>query len=819
MDTISSTNFPQWVLDYENNTTQPDAIFSRLKQLSQEDIANRAKEIRRLQRTSSHGMATDAMPWQLDPLPYLMTQDDWNTVSSGISQRMALLQKIMSDLQGEKKLVSDGLIAPNNLMAHPAYLPESTQFGPPPMLLAGFDIAKENNGQFTLLDDHFQFPKGLGVQLENRIISRRVMSEEFTELGIERIAHFFKHIQQSLSQVMTEKRDPRVVILSEGPDGPDYAEQAYLATFMDLILARSADLTVREGNVWIKALEGLRKVDVIIRWIPDDLLDSLEQPKYSNIGVPGLFMAVRAGNVALINGPGTHMLQIPSVHQAIPAIAQHWSQQTLILPQLETKPYQHNKIETDPQYELKHYTNPDWQIEQLAATENPQDCLYWQRKADYAKAPFWSTSGLQAKPFYFRCFAYWDGQRVTVMPASLCTTVEPIQGQASGIKDTWIPATGPHEQNETHVLSIPDAGEDIALIEGLIPSRAAENLFWLGTGLERCENLVRLLRVYIDRFTEVALYPDERNSWSLAAFQYGILQHTLVYPYTGQKTQELPYTPIPHKLAVWQCMSGGTGEDVLSKAIELVLSSAKQVRELLSYDTLRIIDVLQSQHQSMKKLNQNAPLHELQSLLDNVIAQIMAFNGSIIDSLALNSGAFMMDIGRRLERSTQLTANIKTMLIDAPADREQMGALDAVLLTQVSAVTHRRRYRIKHNVETGIELLLVDAEYPRSLAFQIQQMLSLSEHLPSNTRPGFLTTPDKLLLQLKTQCALADPINLAKVSEQAKREALDSFLSTVQSTLLQLRERIQIRYFSHTQPANKLAWSELPLAQEKSHEI
>lgn len=844
IDKLASDAFPQWLLDYEKNLQgkQPDQVFSHLRLLSKEEIANRAKEIRRLLRTSGYGTGSSSTSsntsWQPDPIPYLMTPEDWSTISSGLIQRMSLLQRILADLQGQQSLISQGLLAPNLLMAHPAYLPEAAKFTPSPVLLAGFDIAKRSDGQFTLIRDHFQYPEGLGVQLENRIISRRVMSEEFAELGIERVAHFFKHIQHSLSQFTTENRAPRIVVLSEGPDSHNYAEQAYLTTFMDLILARSADLTVREGQVWIKALEGLRKVDVIIRWIPDDLLDSLEQPKYSEIGVPGLFSAIREGNVVVINGPGARMLQIPSVHQAIPAIAQHWLQQPLILPQLNTKMYGElsasGAVEQDA-YELHHYTDPNWQPASAESDDSelntPESNLFWQQKAQFDTAPFWSTSGLQAKPFYFRCFAFWDGDKVNVLPASLCTTVDPINDKSAsqntvttkGIKDTWIPSVGPHEPAIASTLSIPDAGDDIALIEGLIPSRAAENLFWLGTGLERCESLVRLLRVYIDRFTELALYPDERNSWSLSALKNGILEKTLVYPYVQQSTATQSTKFVSHKHVVWQCMSNQDGAGVLINTIALVLNSAKQIRELLSYDTFRIIDMLQSLHKKLEALDKAAPLHHLQSLLDQIIAQVMAFNGSILDSLSLSSGAFMMEMGRRLERSTQLTSALHTMLIDAPMGREQMGALDAVLLTQVSAVTHRRRYRIKHNVETGIELLLVDAQYPRSLAFQIEQMLLLSDHLPSHKRPGFLNTPTKLLLQLKTNCALAEPLELAKVSDEGQREALESFLSSIQDTLMQFKDRMQIRYFSHTQPANKLAWSDLPAPlpaqQESDNEV
>ncbi|MCP4280711.1 MAG: alpha-E domain-containing protein, partial [Alteromonas sp.] len=228
---------------------------------------------------------------------------------------------------------------------------------------------------------------------------------------------------------------------------------------------------------------------------------------------------------------------------------------------------------------------------------------------------------------------------------------------------------------------------------------------------------------------------------------------------------------------------------------------ALQVRELLSYDSLRIIESLEEEHHEFSTITEQTPTHRLQSTLDKLIGLTMAFNGSIQDSLSKSNGAFMIEIGRRLERSKQLVSMVQNLLQFPLPEAEQQNVLEIVLVAQVSAITHRRRYRAFQSIETGLELLLLDAEYPRSLAHQIQKITELCESLPVSAKPGFLSTTEKILLQLKASFALADRQTLNINTNQAP-SGLVSLLKSVTSQLQKFSEMMQTQYFSHTKPAS-----------------
>ncbi|BFT29297.1 circularly permuted type 2 ATP-grasp protein [Alteromonas sp. D210916BOD_24] len=818
---------PEWLNSYITSSTTPsenksllNTLFSRLAGLTSEEVTFRASEIRRLMRNSGFADMDEHQNWQLDPLPMLISSKDWGTISRGIVQRVHLLNKVLLDLNGDKHTLTNGVFSTERLMRHPYYLPESHTIESlnRGLFLCAFDIAQDTNGEYFILNDHCQFPRGLGLLLENRIVARRVMSEEFAECGVQRIAGFFEQLQQAISEEVATINDPRIVILCRGADDQYYSEQAYLATYMGYTLVRSADLTVRKGQVWLKALDGLRKVDVILRWIEDRFLDSLEQVDYSTFGIPGLLHAVRTKNVVLLNPIGNGVIQIPAIKNNLHKACEFFNNEPLYLRQQEI--YTLDAIaEADwPQHELLSVVDPEFKadgakdIAKIKAIYQRQDTAdwYWRKKITLSHAPFWHESGLKSKPIILRCYALYSQQQVYILPSAMCFT--PSAARVNGIteiKDTWVETIGPsHERPPTIPKSL-QSDADLALVEGLLPSRTAENLFWLGCAVERSENVIRLVRVFIDKFTELAIYPDAAHKNALLKVKAGLENQALIYPYQSN------VAPVKdndgsggHKELVVTLMKDSNFSGGLSSSINMVVQSALQVRELLSYDSLRIIESLEEEYHGFAMLNEQTPTHRLQSILDKLIGLIMAFNGSIQDSLSKSNGAFMIEIGRRLERSKQLVAMVQNLLQLPLPEAEQQNILEIVLLAQVSAITHRRRYRAFQSIETGLELLLLDAEYPRSLAHQIQKITGLCESLPVNAKPGFLSTTEKILLQLKASFALADRQTLSVNTAQSP-SGLVALLKSVTAQLQKFSEMMQTQYFSHTKPASHLHWSGL----------
>lgn len=823
---------PDWLAEYKKSINQSNGdsplLEAQLQQLSdhlallnKEDIGHRAAEIRRLLRNSGFINANEPKRLQLDPLPLLLSQNEWLQIEQGIRQRVKLDQTILNDLGGPKTLLTQGVVSPLKLMQHPQYLRESACLpkSEQGLFMLAFDIGRDNTGQYFVLDSHYQFPGGLGLLLENRIVARRVMSEEFAECGAQRIVGFFTQLQDSINLATEHLRDPRIVILTRGPDDPFYSEHAYLATYLGYTLVRSADITVRKGNVWLKALDGLRKVDVILRWIEDRYLDSLEQTEYSLDGVPGLLQAIRSHNVKLLNPFGSSILQIPAIKNQLNEIAQTLLGETLLLANPATFSINEVNREHWSQYTLYSYINPNYKLEGTTNSQeieqlllNNSDEFYFRKNIELTQAPFWQNKKLVSKPIIMRCYALTYNNEVHVLPSALCSTLPNIHlNQNISIKDTWVQSS---EIIPSVIPKLPKPARktaDMALVEGLIPSRTAENLFWLGNLLERCEDTARLVRIFVGLFTEVSMYPDIKHRTTIHYMQQGLKNQTLIYPYNEVNETSDDSSSLEFKLLAQDSIKNPNNLGSVFANIRGVCNFAMQVRELLSYDSLRIIENLESEQRRLDKFSSITPTHLFQSSLDKIIGLVMAFNGSVIDSMSNSNGFFMLEIGRKMERCLQLVAMIETMLVDVLQEAEQQNMLESVLVAQVSSITHRRRYRVYQSIETGLELLLLDTEYPRSLAYQVEQLIALSQRLPqAKNKPSLLSSVEKSLLKLKAECMLVERDEIAYVVEDNRRIKLANMMAQVKAELLSFKEILHTQYFSHTKTANKFNWSIKP---------
>ncbi|XOV80345.1 MAG: circularly permuted type 2 ATP-grasp protein [Aestuariibacter sp.] len=814
---------PAWLSDYLQGA-KPDAasepFLQLLSGLTADDVQLRASEMMRLLRNSGFAEPDELPDWQLDPFPMLMDVDEWQQIEAGIKQRLTLIRDVTGDLIGAKQLVTAGLISSRQLMQHPYYLRE--RFTLPStddeLFIGAFDVGKDTDGNLYLLHDHCQFPRGLGFILENRIVTRRVMSEEFSEIGVKRMADFVSRLQQEINDAATGNSDPRVVILGQDPEERYYSEQTFLASYLGYPLVRSADLTVRKGKVWLKALDGLKKVDVIVRWIEDRSFDSLEQTEFSPKGIPGLLHAIRKKHVTVVNSFGNSLVQIPAVKHKFNDIAQYLYGTSLLLQQPEI--YASGDVEeahlkqcllrswTDVELKLDGAKEPE-KIKQLLQAK-PDD-LYLEQKIPLLKAPFWVKKRVQEKAVVMRFFAMHKGDEVTVLPSALCfsfsksTDVEKVFA-----KDTWLKYI-PELFEASEAPASPQISRqrrkatDMALVEGLISSRTAESLFWLGADLERGENGIRLIRLFIDLFTEQALYPDDKNLRIMERLREGILQQNLLYPYLSPDQEVTDCKSLTYKqvaqLGIHNMQIAGS----LATTLNNLVGNAIQVRELLSYDSLRIVENLEDELRRIRKFSIATATHMMQSSLDRNISYLMAFNGSLLDSMSSSNGSFMLDIGRRIERITQLIAMLETLFCEELPEAEQMSLLDTILLAQVSSITHKRRYRMYQGIDTGLELLIFDAEYPRSLVYQLDQLITLCQKLPRKQAIGLYSNTEKILLRMKSDCIITDADSLCRV-EHGMRTNLIALIHSVREQLKMFQEIMQTQYFSHTKTAKKLSW-------------
>jgi uncharacterized circularly permuted ATP-grasp superfamily protein/uncharacterized alpha-E superfamily protein len=799
-----------------------DTLFNRLSSLTAEDVNSRSIEISQLLQNGNIKYESNQQ-WQFDPLPFMLSKEDWSTIEAGVKQRTTLLNKIQQDIYGEQQLLMDGSIPAQQLFQDKDYLREG--FSLPrnelKLFFTAVDIYRTPTGEFKVLADHCQCPLGLGLLLKSRIIARRVMADEFAECHVQQIKNFLQSFQETINEYSRYMDDPRIVILTQGIDDPNYNEHAFLSTYFGYTLVQSADLTVRNGEVCLKSLQGLGKINVILRWLPDRCIDSLEQTEYSLHGIPGLLQAVRENSVKVLNPFGSGVLSSPAVQRNLAQLSKTLLQAPLLLDQPTYYDVADLASLNLDSLELMSYQNPHFKLDgateldaiKVAINKHPEH-YYFQDKPIFSSAPFWDGDQLIAKPVVFRCYALTTEHGVEVLPSALCFSDDASHSPSvSGwIKDTWINTTGKEEPVEP-IAAIPiRKRRDVTLLEGVISSRTAEHLFWLGRYLERCENTVRILRVFIDKYTELSIYSDAIRQTIATRLYTAIRTQHIVYPYIEQEVVLQECTLVEAKEMAFQLVADQQCAGSIINTLKYLSSAAVQIQELLSYDSRRILDDINEQIDALKMTTVYMSSRTWQANADKIIGSIMAFNGSIVDCMPNSNGWFLLEMGRRVERSLQITSLSAALLTDELEESAEIGLLESVLTCQVSLVTHKRRYRMHQSIGTGLELLLLDAEYPRSLLYQLEQISQLCQHLPVKRRPGVIAAHVKAILLSKTTCYVTERDYLQK-STDAKRKQLVEFNHHIRSNLNTFCDVLLLQYFSHTQTANKLNWTNIEQAQ------
>ncbi len=303
-----------------------------LEELGPEEIERRWESAKRL--IYENGIAYNVesgpealyRPWELDPAPLLMTPGEWQSLAVGLAQRARLLNMLLVDLYGPQRLLQQGLVPPDLVFAHGGFLRSCHGLHVPKdvmLHLYAAHLARGPDGAWAVLADRTQAPSGAGFALENRIIISRMLPNIFHDCQVQRLASFFMSLRETLHDLAHQHREnPRIVLLSHGPQSSTYFEDAYLARYLGYTLVTGGDLAVRDNRVFLKTLGGLLPVDVILRRLYDEDCDPLELRGDSTLGVAGLVQAVRMGNVVLANALGSGLVEAPAWMALLPDLCQ-----------------------------------------------------------------------------------------------------------------------------------------------------------------------------------------------------------------------------------------------------------------------------------------------------------------------------------------------------------------------------------------------------------------------------------------------------------------------------------------------------------------
>jgi uncharacterized circularly permuted ATP-grasp superfamily protein/uncharacterized alpha-E superfamily protein len=792
-----------------------EAFVRSLEGLGPLEIASRWESARRAIRDNgvTYNVYGDPegvdRPWELDPMPLLVSPAEWSHLEAGLAQRTRLLNLILADLYGPQQLLRKKLLPPSLVLANPAFLRPCHGISVPRQIylhLHAMDLARSPDGQWWVLADRTQAPSGAGYTLENRIVLSRSFPEAFRDCHVQRLASFFSAYRDTLTALAPNRRDPAtVVLLTPGPYNETYFEHAYLARYLGFTLVEGGDLTVRDRRVFIKTLEGLEPADVVFRRLDDGYCDPLELRGDSSLGVPGLVEAARAGTVAIANSLGSGVIETAAIMPFLPTVCRELLGEALMLPSVATwwcgQP-------RELQYVLEHL---DQLVTKRAYSSGHQDPVFGRRltqkeraalademrarpeefvaqeQVALSTAPAWIGHRLEPRPVVLRSYVAAAGDSYMVMPGGLTRVASasdvPIVSmqRGGGSKDTWVIADGP--VSPVSLLAPP--GGAIRRRATELSSRVADNLFWLGRHAERFEHMMRLLRSLVVRVTAE---DTTEETPELVALLQVLVGMELLPARFGQPLRLLDLER--ELLAFLFKQSPQAGLRATPNQLRRI---ASVVRDRLSQDTWRIINQL---HQDFHFRHGRMQFDDMLAHLNRMITDLAAFSGMEMENMTRGHGWRFLDVGRRLERSLNLTSLLRRAVAVQPSPTAM---LEPLLEIADSVMTYRRRYYARPQLPLVLDLLLADHTNARALAFQISALSQHVQHLPRDRKAPSTTKEERLIAAAAVTLREAVLDALGHPEEDGQFPELTDLLGSLDEDLRSLSDAITYFYFSHAQ--------------------
>jgi uncharacterized circularly permuted ATP-grasp superfamily protein/uncharacterized alpha-E superfamily protein len=792
---------------------------SQLDDLGPEELPRRWDQARRLIRENgiTHNVYGESdgldRPWDLDMVPLLVPEAEWTAVSLALQQRAKLLDTLLADLYGPALSVKEGLIPPELLYCNPGFLRACHGISLPRgqwLHLYGADLIRASDGQFRVLCDRTQAPSGAGYALENRIVLSGILPTVFRQSNVQRLAPFFIALRRTLTALARSNiENPRVVLLTPGPYNETYFEHAYLARYLGYTLVQGNDLTVRDGRVYLKTLGELQRVDVILRRVDDDFCDPMEFYSASYLGVPGLLEAVREGNVAVANALGSGLLQAPAFLAFLPGLCRRFLGEELALPSVQTywcgeQKTLHYVLEHLSELVIKpafpttedtpmfgdHLSRGELEILAGKISARPSQFVAQEHLVSRT-APVLLSDKMQTRRFVLRAYLAATEGSYTVMPGGLARVTDAPDARVVSLqkggasKDTWILSEGPVNQATlltpaTHRVELNRGGGDL-------PSRVADDLFWLGRYVHRAEGDVRIARCLVGRLPDHA-QPQHPSAADVLASE---LAGSRAFPADETETTALVarvLTPAP---------TGG-----LRSSIDHVETLVRSLRDRVSTDAWRI---LQGIERDLSDFDRCLPAEQpgrVVELLNRLAIEFLAFSGVVAESMTRGYAWRFLDMGNRVERILASARLIRSALGRVLADESAL--LEALLEIADSSLTYRRRYFTHLDAAAVVDLLAADEANPRSIAYQVVAIEQHLCNLPRHATHPQASPYSQLILQLRTNIRLAD-LQLACQVEGGRRVRLIELMNQVIETTQTVAEQVSQVFFSHAAITHRLS--------------
>ncbi|MEU4709226.1 circularly permuted type 2 ATP-grasp protein [Nocardia salmonicida] len=473
-------------------------------------------------------------PWRLDPIPLLVSAEDWTRLETGLVQRSLVLDEVLTDVYGPRRLLSSGLLPPEVVFGNTGYVRAAhgiTIPGTHQLFLHACDISRWSDGQFRVLADWAQAPSGAGYALADRRVVASAIPEAFEHAGPRPLSPFARAMRLMLEEAapeLADEEEPVVVVLSPGSHSETAFDQAYLAQMLGFPLVESSDLVVRDGALWMRSLGSLERVDVVLRRVDAEFSDPLDLRPDSRLGVVGLVEVLRRGAVTVVNTLGSGLLESPALSPFLPRIARSVLGEDLLL---DATPAYWGGDDTERAHLVSHVGDlvlrsavdgstifgPSLSAAERADLAARIEVERWkwvgQEPAEFSVAPAVDgPAGLAPAPVGMRLFSLARRGGYTAMSGGLGQQRMRLEPTRSVIKvaakDVWVraapaavPAVGSEAPPEERLRRA------MPVVEAVSSPRVLNDLFWMGRYSERAESVVRLLAATHDVYQDYRYRP------------------------------------------------------------------------------------------------------------------------------------------------------------------------------------------------------------------------------------------------------------------------------------------------------------------------
>ncbi len=760
--------------------------------------------------------------WRLDLFPRVIPREEWEYLSAGILQRAKALNAYINDLYNEQGILKQRMIPPEVALSDPAFQRPLTTVGVPDSQychLGAFDLQRQGDGQWRVLEHHMATPFGLSFVMQNRRMLAQGFPEVFQPMDVSPVAPFISQLSENL-RLASHKDNPHIVLLTRGETNQAYFDESFLARQLGIAMVRPADLLIRQGKVYLKTIRGLEQVDVIYRRLASSAIDPIAFAESGYLGIPGIVNCVRDGTVKFINALGCGVADNRALLRHSKALIGYYLRENAILDTVTT--YNCGDIDQfdyvmsheeemvikpiQDSYTLHKYLGgqklPESREQLLRLAQKWPHLFVAQPYQHPSQMPCFKDNTFQTGSVFLRVF-FQLGAKPTVLPGGLTrqswgrARQNPLTIMSDGMKDTWVPAQ-PYEFNSARNTITLDP-EDFS-----ISSRVAEALYWTGRYLQRFENTARQLNILETLRWDQLGKSAQRSFWPL---------WKAVATANGQSDWSKRKSPPKDTLSITRALILKADEPAsINASITAAYFGARQIRDFISPEVWQVLSDLYFYIKDEAKRTRS-PRGRLRETCQRVVDDAARLSGTAERTMLHDDGWQFFRIGSFVERSQGTAIMVREVLnwtLQYSADNQEDEAdLTALLRLLSSLDAYRREFRSRAYLDRVAHLLLQHPANPSSVSHCLRQVryalgtLSING-LPTNTaelNKGIETAIKDVetlaLFQLVPNSVKEFDRGEPDTTPTPPRPELSKILSHITSELDQLHELIEDAYFSH----------------------